>query len=288
MRRASRERDELPGERAHERVHAGAGAARAQAAGARDGPGQQRVALGQGEEGRDVVVDRRAGSAGGRARTARRARRGRSLSVAVAALGDARVRGPRRRREHELGAVVVQAQRAVAHAAERHAQVVRAARAQLDRASSRQQLRGSAAAPRRSRARPRRASRRAARRSRSRSSWSRGSPSAGGHVEPRRGDVGSRLQQRGAAAAALGEPEQLAAVAASRARTSPCPAKQASRAAARSATGSAAASRGVTARSSRRAPRAPPAAPAPASGRTARRRRSRARWPRGSTTSSMR
>ena len=92
------ERDELPGERLDERMQAGAGPRRAQAARARDRRGQQRIALGQREEGRDVVVDAEQEAQpverrGGIRRVERDPQR------PVAALRDARVGGPGRRRE---------------------------------------------------------------------------------------------------------------------------------------------------------------------------------------------
>ncbi len=71
------ERDELPRERADERVHARARALRAQALGARHRPGEQIVALGHGEEGRDVVVERQQEAQAVDARRCRRVRRGR-------------------------------------------------------------------------------------------------------------------------------------------------------------------------------------------------------------------
>ena len=135
----------------------------------------------------------------------------RDAQRAVAALRDARVRRPGRRREDELRAVVEQPQRPVADAAERHAQVVRAARPDLD-----QRRHGTSSGGRRRRvgepgrdlvergdAREPRAQTRllVARQAERR-----------GHVEPRGGDVHAGLQERRAAAAALRQPHELAVV----------------------------------------------------------------------------
>ena len=94
MRRASSNVTSWPASPRHERMQAGALARRAQAAGAGHRAGQQVVALGHGEERRDVVVDARAGSAGDRARWRRRARRARRAATRRCAARRARAPGP--------------------------------------------------------------------------------------------------------------------------------------------------------------------------------------------------
>ncbi len=169
------ERHELAREPGHEGMDAGALAGRAQTAGACHRAGQQVVARRQREERLDVVVEpEQEAQAVERGRIVRCGER--DLERAVGALRDARVRRPRGRREDELRAVVEQPQRAVAHAAERLAQVVRAARAHVD-----QRRHGtSSAAGGGASANPGATSSSVAmraRRARRRASWSRGRPS---------------------------------------------------------------------------------------------------------------
>ena len=196
------------------------------------------------------------------------------LQRAVAALGDARMGRPRRRREHELGAVVVQAQRAVAHGADRHAQVVRPARAQLDRRRHGSSSAGSGGASAKPGAISSSVTTRS-RRSRSRSSWSRGSPSQaatssrGGATYAAACSSAAPPRRRWASPSSL-RPSLRHELVRARAGEAGEPGRGAFGDGQRG---------GLTRRHGaqlrRRAPRAPPAAPARASGRTARRRRSR-------------
>ena len=126
MRRRLVERHQLPCQPGHERVHAGAlcgpRAGRGRAPRGRPAARRARPAPGRARCRRRTASRKRRRSS---ARGVVRRRRARSAARRRVRCATQRVRGAGGGREDELGAILAQAQRAVAHASERHAQVVR-------------------------------------------------------------------------------------------------------------------------------------------------------------------
>ena len=265
-----------PAKRAHERVQARAGARGAQTASARHRPGQQLVALGHGEERRDVVVECEQEAQAIE-------RRGSSSGASSAICSSPSERWPTRAwagpaavAKTSSAPSALRAQRAVAHARERHAQVVGPARPELDQHRHGTSARGRRRAPPRSRAQPRRASR-CARGARAAAPPGR----AAGRGPPRRRGAAPRRRPPACSSAApprrrWARPTSLRPSPRVTSSYVPVPAKHARRAAARSAVGSAATSRGGTARSSAPSGASAASSARPASRTSGRRRRSRA------------